>query len=417
LTAFHITGGAVLEGEVPSQGSKNAVLPILCSTLLTDEEVNLDHVPALSDVQYLSVILAALGKTVEKAAPNQLTITQKASLTAKVPLDLIQRMRASFLIFGPLLARAGEAEIAFPGGDAIGTRPVDIHIEGLRAMGAEIEVLNDRIVGRAGRLRPADFTLRFPSVGATEHLMLTAASIPNQTTLRNTAQEPEIEDLAQVLTAMGAEIQMSDGEIVIQGQSELGSASHSIISDRLVAGTFMIAAALCGQEVKINCIPDHVSSLIRALREIGVGVQQSSDAVIISKVPFESLNAISIETAPYPGFATDHHPMIVPLLAHIRGESRMTERVFEGRFKYIPELVKMGADVHIQERTAIIKGVERLKGTSVESLDIRAGVALVLAALKAEGKTIIDDESNHIARGYADLGGDLLRLGAEISIK
>lgn len=415
MACFKVEGGHSLNGVVKSQGSKNSSLPILAASLLSDQKIVIRGLSELSDIQTLSKILSRCGKKVSFLSSDVIELTESSSLNSSSPTELVKKMRASFLILGPLLLRTGEAAVALPGGDAIGSRPVDIHLAGLEAMGAAIEISDGIVHARANQLYPAEFTLKYPSVGATEHLMMTAAGISGRTILRNPACEPEIEDLAGFLRAMGVQIALSPDAIEICGIEELGAADHKVIPDRLYAGTIAIAAAITGGEVKIECIPEHLKPFTSKLKSAGVRLEESDSHILLNHTPKQDLRAIEIETGPYPGFPTDMQPLIMPLLALCKGTSRVTETVFEDRFIYLGELQKMGVDVQLSEQTAILNCVDKLHSADVQSLDIRAGVSLVLAGLAADGTTTVDDPDEHIARGYFDLGGDFQRLGAKIT--
>jgi len=411
-----ITGGRPLEGEVAVEGSKNAALPILAATLLTDEAVLLHRIPALRDVEVLLQILEHLGKRVEPLGRGSYRIRPSGRLSGTAPHHLIRRLRASFLVLGPLLARLGEAEVSLPGGCAIGLRPVDLHLRGLQAMGAELELRGEIVHARAPQLRAAEIHLSYPSVGATEHLLMTAALVPGRTVLHNPAREPEVDDLIAFLNKLGAKVARSPAYIEIEGGSELGGAEHTVIPDRLCAGTFVIATALAGGEVTVRCCPWHLRPLVGKLMEMGVEIVERPDGVTVTREGPLRYRAVEIETRPYPGFPTDMHPPIMPLLALARGESRLRETVFEDRFSYVRELCRMGADIRVWGQTAIVRGVGELRGAEVRAGDIRAGVALVLAGLAARGTTVVHDERDQIPRGYSDLAGALNRLGAQIQV-
>jgi UDP-N-acetylglucosamine 1-carboxyvinyltransferase len=415
VSDFRIIGGHRLEGEVPAQGSKNASLPIFVATLLTDEEIILRRVPNLKDIQTLTEILQALGKAVDQRQSDIYSFRKTQKLSSRAPHQQVGKMRASFLVLGPLLARTGEAEVALPGGDPIGLRPVDLHLSGLQAMGAEFELRDGVVYARAKSLKPAEIFLKYPSVGATEHLMMTASLIPGRTVIHNPAQEPEISDLAHLLIKMGAKITLMPSHIEIQGCERLCATDHTIIPDRLCAGTYTIATALCGGEVEIGSNPTHLGPLISVLRQAGVIIEERPESILVSADLHQRYHPLEIETRPHPGFPTDLQALMMPLLALASGTSRITETVFEDRFAYVQDLQRMGAAVEVWGQTAIIHGVEKLHGAEVQALDIRAGVSLVLAGLAAEGVTIVRDPKEHIARGYQNLGGDLRQIGAEIS--
>jgi UDP-N-acetylglucosamine 1-carboxyvinyltransferase len=408
-----ITGGHPLRGEVRVDGSKNSALPILAATLLTDEDVELAGIPALKDVQTILDILEHLGKRVDALGEGRYRIRTTDPLSGVAPHSLVRRMRASFLVLGPLLARLGEAEVSLPGGDAIGLRPVDLHLKGLQAMGAQFEQREGVIRARTQHLQPAEIHLSYPSVGATEHLMMTATRVPGHTVIRNPAQEPEIGDLAEFLRKLGAHIALYPTHIEIEGVQELGCAvAHRVIPDRLCAGTYAIATALAGGEVLVRCAPWHLQPLLHTLREMGVPMKEQADGVLVTGSSM--YRPVEIETRPYPGFPTDMHPPITPLLAVASGESRLRETVFEDRFSHVNELGRMGADIQIWGQTVIIRGVPELYAAEVQAADIRSGVALVLAGLAARGTTVVHDDGEHLRRGYSDLAGTLRHLGAEI---
>lgn len=412
---YSIEGGRPLEGEVAVDGSKNAALPILVATLLTDGEVVLDGVPRLRDVRTLTRILEVLGKRIE-VGEEGVRVAGGHRGTPFAPPELVRRMRASFLVLGPLLARWGEAEVSLPGGDAIGMRPVDLHLRGLQAMGAELELRDGIVHARASPLRAAEIHLGYPSVGATEHLMMTAALVPGRSVVRNPAREPEVEDLGRFLRRLGAHVQFQPDHIEIEGKPRLGGAQHTVIPDRLCAGTYTLAAALTGGRVEIRCRPWHLRPLTGTLSMMNVEVEERSHGLVVTGSDARSYRPVEIETHPYPGFPTDMHPPIAPLLALTPGESRIRETVFEDRFAYAPGLRRMGANVRIWGQTAIVSGVARLQGAEVsDRRDNRAGVALVLAGLAAQGTTVVHDEADQIPRGHSDLAGTLMRLGARIT--
>jgi len=404
-----IRGESRLEGSLSVEGAKNAALPIFSATLLTDDEVTLRNIPRLQDIVTISEMLAALGKRVERLERDVYRITPAGPLTPEAPYEPVRRMRASFLVLGPLLVRLGRARVPLPGGCVLGPRPVDLHLKGLAQMGAEIK-LSQGYVEAEGHLHGAEIYLDYPSVGATEQLMAAAALIPERTVIHNPAAEPEVEDLARFLRRMGAEIELGE-RIEVQGAEELHGADYEIIPDRINAGTYMIAVAMSGGEAQIRCQPVHLRALLGKLRECGVGLEER-DGVVLVRSSGE-LDPVEVETRPYPGFPTDLQPQLSALLCLARGESLVRETVFPGRFSHVPELLRMGAEIKLSDSSAIIRGVEHLEGATVEAPDIRAGAALVLAGLVARGETRVRDEG-HIARGYSDIAHDLRRLGAEI---
>ncbi|OGF53689.1 MAG: UDP-N-acetylglucosamine 1-carboxyvinyltransferase [Candidatus Fraserbacteria bacterium RBG_16_55_9] len=409
-----ITGGRPLQGEVVVEGSKNSALPIFAATLLTDDDVLLQGIPTLKDVQTIIAILEHVGKRVENLVDGSYRIRSSGQLSHVPPPLLIRRMRASFLVLGPLLARLGEVAVSLPGGDAIGLRPVDLHLKGLQAMGAELEQRDGIVFARAKSLQPAEIHLSYPSVGATEHLMMTAALVPGRTVIRNPAQEPEIHDLADFLRGLGTGIELHSTFMEIDGCPELQGTTHTVIPDRLCAGTYTIATALACGEVFVRCIPWHLRPLVNTLREMGVQIEEQPDGLVVTHHGAGVYRPVDIETRPYPGFPTDMHPPMMPLLALTAGESRLRETLYEDRFSYVKELCRMGADIRLWGQTAIVRGVKELAGAEVQAKDIRAGATLVLAGLSARGTTVVHDEEEHIPRGYSDLAGTLRQLGAEI---
>ncbi|MCR4404621.1 MAG: UDP-N-acetylglucosamine 1-carboxyvinyltransferase [Candidatus Acetothermia bacterium] len=404
-----IRGGQRLSGALEVEGAKNAALPILCATILTDAEVILRNVPHLQDVVTIVELLKALGKRVEQPERNVYRITAQGRLRAEVPAELVRRMRASFLVLGPLLARLGEARVSLPGGCVLGPRPVDLHLKGLAQIGAEIGLVQGGVEAR-GRLHGAEIYLDYPSVGATEQLLLAAAAIPERTVIRNPAFEPEVEDLAHFLEAMGARITWGR-EIEVHGAERLHGADYRIIPDRINAGTYMIGVALAGGRARIGCRPAHLEALLRKLRECGARIEEEENAISIESSG--ELQPLELETGPYPGFPTDLQPQMTALLSVARGTSIVRERVFPDRFAYVPQLVRMGAQIRVSDSTAIIKGVAHLEGAAVQATDIRAGAALVLAGLAAQAETVVLDEG-HLARGYSDIARDLRALGTKI---
>lgn len=412
---YVVEGGRPLQGEVTVPGAKNSALHLLAATLLIDDEIVLHRVPPLKDVETLIALLEHLGKRVERVGPESYRIRFSRRLVGSPPPELVRKMRASFHVLGPLLTRVGEAEIPLPGGDAIGQRPVDLHLRGLQAMGARFELCAETVRARVERLRPAEVHLRYPSVGATEHLMMTATRVPGRTVIHNPAREPEVEDLAQFLRQLGARIELHPTHIGIEGGAPLRGTDYRVMPDRLCAGTFAIAAAVTGGKVAISCDPWHLRPLTGTLQAMNVAIEERSDGVVVAGRDPCRHRSIEIETGPYPDFPTDMHPPIMPLLALTPGESRLRETVFEDRFSYLEGLRRMGADIEIWGQTAIVRGVDGLKSVEVEEhRDNRAGVALVLAGLTAEGTTVVHDVNDHIPRGYSDLVGTLNHLGARI---
>jgi len=405
-----VRGGRPLSGGLEVEGAKNAALPIFCAALLTDAELILRNIPELRDTLTILEMLEALGKRVERLERDVYRITPGGELKTEAPYEPVRRMRASFLVLGPMLARLGRARVPLPGGCVLGPRPIDLHLKGLARMGAEISLSQGYVEAR-GRLHGAEVYLDYPSVGATEQLLLAAALVPEETVIHNPAAEPEVEDLARFLREMGAEISWTPGEIRIRGRRVLAGVDYQIIPDRINAGTYLIALAMSGGEGEIGCRPDHLQALLGKLRECRIEVEEREGAVSVRSSG--ELRPVNLETGPYPGFPTDLQPQMTALLCLAKGESLIRERVFPDRFGHVPELQRMGARIELSDSVAIIKGVAHLEGAVVQAPDIRAGAALVLAGLVARGETLIRDEG-HLVRGYSDIVRDLRRLGAEI---
>ena len=411
-----IHGGNPLRGRVKIGGAKNAVLPIIAAALLGSRGVSvLDDVPALEDVYTISSVLRSLGVKADYAAKeHRLTIDASRIETVSAPYELVRKMRASFLIMGPLLAREGHAEISLPGGCAIGTRPIDLHLKGFEALGAQIDITQGAIHASAPHgLKGARIYFDFPSVGATENVMMAASCAEGQTILENPALEPEIVDLANYLNVMGAHIRgAGTNQIKIDGVPGLKAAGYTIIPDRIEAGTYMVAAAMTGGDVFIeNAISEHLKPVVAKLTEAGAQIEE--DIAGIRVRADSSMKAIDLKTLPYPGFPTDMQAQFMAMLAVAEGTSVVTETVFENRFMHVDELVRMGAQIRVDGRTATVEGGRVLKGAAVRATDLRAGAAMVLAGLVAEGETRVG-YIHHIDRGYDDLVAKLVALGADI---
>ena len=411
-----IHGGNPLRGRVKIGGAKNAVLPIIAAALLGSRGVSvLDDVPALEDVYTISSVLRSLGVKADYAAKeHRLTIDASRIETVSAPYELVRKMRASFLIMGPLLAREGHAEISLPGGCAIGTRPIDLHLKGFEALGAEIDITQGAIHASAPHgLKGARIYFDFPSVGATENVMMAASCAEGQTILENPALEPEIVDLANYLNVMGAHVRgAGTNQIKIDGVPGLKAAGYTIIPDRIEAGTYMVAAAMTGGDVFIeNAISEHLKPVVAKLTEAGAQIEE--DIAGIRVRADGSMKAIDLKTLPYPGFPTDMQAQFMAMLAVAEGTSVVTETVFENRFMHVDELVRMGAQIRVDGRTATVEGGRVLKGAAVRATDLRAGAAMVLAGLVAEGETRVG-YIHHIDRGYDDLVAKLVALGADI---
>lgn len=412
-----VYGGRRLFGEVSTDGAKNAALPLLTATLLTDDDVVLENLPDVSDVRVMVSLLESLGKRVERLGEDVYSVHAREPLRGCAPDHLVKRLRASFCVLGPLVARVGLSEVALPGGCPIGVRPVDLHVKGLRALGVNVESVGGAYRAQAEKLHPAEIHLDYPSVGATEQIMMTAALVPGRTVISNPAQDPEIHDLARLLIKMRAGIMIEPGRLIIEGAKRLGGAAHRTIPDRINAGTFLIAGAIAGGDVTVHCQPLHLEALLSKLDELGFEVQEHVESVrVVSDGPGSYLSG-RIETRPYPGFATDLQPQMMALLSLARGTSFVKETVWESRFSHAAELAHMGAQIRVEGSTALIDGVEFLEGASVRSNDVRSGAALVLAGLVAHSTTTVLDSDGHIARGHHDLAGELSRLGAAIIVE
>jgi len=413
-----IAGGRRLSGLVRTSSAKNAVLPMMAAALLTPDECTLREVPRLRDVEVMGQILTCLGVDV-LAEPDPLgrgltLVIRSPNLSTHVcPEWLMGEMRSSIFLMGALLGRLGQVDVAYPGGCSIGPRPIDLHLYGLRALGARVEERHGRIQAQARRLTGCEVHLELPSVGATENIILAAVLAAGTTTIRNPAKEPEIKDLAHLLNAMGARIRGAGGDpVVIEGVEGLHGAAHTPIPDRIEAGTLLLATAVTRGEVTItNVIPKHHSALLTKLRQAGALVETGPDCVMVRMDGRPA--AVDCRTQPYPGFPTDLQPPLMSMCAVADGTSVITENIYERRFNQAEELRKMGANIRIEGRSAIVKGVDRLYGARVRVHDLRAGAALVLAGLAAEGTTLVEDVF-HIDRGYDGLERKLSCLGAEV---
>jgi len=411
-----INGGHRLEGRVKISGAKNAVLPIIAATLLGQDGPSLlDEVPALEDVHTISEVLTELGVKVQfDSEKDTLFVDSSVIASCEAPYDLVRKMRASFLIMGPLLARCGEAKISLPGGCAIGTRPIDLHLKGFEALGAEIEIGHGFIQASAPHgLKGARIYLDFPSVGATENIMMAACMAEGQTILENPAQEPEIIDLANYLNVMGAKVRGAGTNVIkIDGVKKLIGKNYTIIPDRIEAGTYMVAAAMTRGDVYIeNAISEHLKPVIAKLKEAGVTIEEDVNGIRVTCD--KQTKAVDVKTMPYPGFPTDMQAQFMAMLAVSEGTGLVTETVFENRFMHVDELKRMGSNIKIDGRTSVVEGVEKLTGCQVKATDLRAGAAMVLAGLVADGETQVG-YIHHIDRGYDHLVAKLCGLGADI---
>jgi UDP-N-acetylglucosamine 1-carboxyvinyltransferase len=416
MDRIHITGGAPLHGVIPISGAKNSALKLMAAALLSDEPLTLSNMPNLADTRFMAGLLETLGVKVEWVKEASVASFHAPEITSTIaPYDLVRKMRATFNVLGPLLARVGHATVSLPGGCAIGARPVDFHLKAFEAMGADIHIESGYVKAAALRgLKGARVDLPFPSVGATEHTMLAATLAHGVTTITNAACEPELDDLAQCLIAMGARIEgAGTSEIVIEGVERLHGAAYAVIPDRIEAGTFAIAVAAAGGDVLLKgAIASHMGALGDLLRAAGVTVEEAPGGVRVKREG-RAPKAVDATTAPYPGFATDHQAQFMALMSISEGVSLIRETIFENRFMHAPELIRLGADISVRGNEASIRGVASLKGAPVMATDLRASVSLVIAALAAEGETIIN-RVYHLDRGFERLEAKLAGCGARI---
>ena len=419
MDSIAITGGARLNGSIPISGAKNSALKLMAASILTDQPLLLTNMPRLADTKFLGRLLRELGVEVSErdGADGQETLFHAATLTSTfAPYDLVRQMRASFNVLGPLLARTGEAKVSLPGGCTIGARPVDLHLQALTAMGAEIELDEGYVIARTPHgLKGAEIEFPFVSVGATEHALLAAVLADGVTELRKAAREPEIGDLARCLTAMGARIEGIDTDVLtITGVSSLGGASWSVIPDRIEMGSYAVAAAMTGGEVRLTGTrPELMTALSEKMIEAGVEVTPTTDGVIVKRDPAVRLKAVNVATDVYPGFATDLQAQFMALMTTADGDSVIHENIFENRFMHAPELARLGADIHVQAGEAVVKGVPVLHGAQVMATDLRASVSLVIAGMAAEGETTVG-RVYHLDRGFERLEEKLSACGAAI---
>ncbi|MBR1896027.1 MAG: UDP-N-acetylglucosamine 1-carboxyvinyltransferase [Pyramidobacter sp.] len=415
-----ITGGAPLHGSIRIQGSKNAALPVVAAGLLLGQGQTLTctNVPLLRDTETMAALLRELGMTVT-FENGTVTVTRNGDLSCEMPAVQVQKMRASSIVLGPLLAQQGRAVMPMPGGCTIGARPIDLHLKGLAKMGAQIELHHGAVYATVEKLRGCRIYLDFPSVGATENLVMAAALAEGETIIENAAREPEITNLVQALQAMGADVVFkkdNQGIIQVNGKPELASGTVKIVPDRIAACTYLLAGAITNGEVTVtDVMPQHFDSLLAKLEEAEVGYLRQEDRVTV--YPSRGrMKSLSVKTMPYPGFPTDVQPQLMAALCLAHGTSVVKESIFESRFQHVPELRKMGAEIDIQGNTAVIRGVEALNGSDVQATDLRAGAALALAGLAAEGETRVHG-LKHILRGYEDFDKALTSLGAHVSIE
>jgi len=403
---------------VTLQGAKNSALKVMAASLLAEGEYTLRNVPRISDVELMGELLGSLGATVRREPEGAVRITSPAAAacTPEAPYALVERMRASIVVLGPLVARFGRARVAMPGGDDFGTRPIDLHLRGLESLGASISMAHGVIEARAEMLVGARIVLDFPSVGATENLLMAAVLAKGTTVIDNAAREPEIADLAAFLNRMGATVEgAGSSTITIEGVEQLSPADHEVIPDRIEAATYLVAVGLAGGEITLlGARPDHMDMLIHKLGAMGVRVADTSEGLWAARPASARLRSVDISTLPYPGVATDYKPLLVTLLAVADGVGVVTENVFAAsRYAYVAELCRMGADITLAEHHAVVRGVARLSGAPVKAPDIRAGAALVVAGLVAEGETVVSG-AHHLDRGYEDMAAKLAGLGADV---
>jgi UDP-N-acetylglucosamine 1-carboxyvinyltransferase len=408
-----VTGGTPLRGEISISGAKNAALPVLVSSLLTNETVSIGNVPHLQDITTTMELLGRMGVRLVVGDKMVIEADSSQNTSVRAPYELVKTMRASILVLGPLLARFGQARVSLPGGCAIGARPVDQHIKGLRALGAQIEIEHGYLVAEAARLKGARIVTDMVTVTGTENLMMAAVLADGETVIENAAREPEVIDLACCLNAMGARVRGAGTDrIVVEGVTRLAGATHRVLPDRIETGTFLVAAAACGGDVRLTgCAPDTLDAVLDKLREAGAQVETGADWIRI--VASARPKAVSLRTAPFPGFPTDMQAQFMALDAMADGVGRITETIFENRFMHVLELQRLGAQIDIEGNTAIVRGVPRLSGARVMATDLRASASLVVAGLVAEGETVVD-RIYHLDRGYDRMEQRLAALGARI---
>lgn len=406
----------MLHGEVQVPGAKNSVLKLMAATLLAEGKFRLTNVPDIADVRTMCELLEALGMSTQRLDAHELLLINTGNITPIAPFELVDRIRASINLLGPLLGKYGHVDIAMPGGDDFGSRPIDLHVAGLEAMGAIFDLTRDGVKATASHLHGAQITLKFPSVGATENILMAAVLADGVTVIDNAAREPEIGDLCNMLNNMGANIAgVGTAKLTITGvaPSILHAITHEVINDRVQAATYIAAVAVAGGDVFVRgARAEHMEMLLNRYAEMGVSITPQADGLRV--VAIERLRSIDFATLPYPGIATDYKPLLVGMLSVANGTGIATENLYPGRFRYVDELQKLGADIHIDGHHAVIRGVDQLVGASVNAPDIRAGAALVVAGLVASGETVIND-IHHIDRGYDDLVGKLAALGGLVT--
>jgi UDP-N-acetylglucosamine 1-carboxyvinyltransferase len=413
MDKFLVRGSGPLDGELHVGGAKNSALKLMAASLLAEGSTRLVNVPDITDVAIMTELLEAMGVEIQRAG-HSVDINVPNEIEPIAPYSLVERMRASIVVLGPLLARIGRARVAMPGGDDFGSRPIDMHLQGLEQLGARFSHEHGDINGEADRLIGAEVFLEFPSVGATENLLMASVLAEGVTIIENAAREPEITDLANFLLEMGGRIEgVGTSRLRIEGVDKLNPVTYTVIPDRVEAATYLSALAVCGGQLRLEgARVDHMEMLLRKFEEMGM-ILEEDDSGLQAKV-LGRLKAVDVSTLPYPGLATDYKPFLVAALTVSDGAGMVTENIFAGRFRYIDELVRMGAEIRAEGRHAVVRGVKRLSGAPVKAHDIRAGAALVVAGLAADGETAISN-AHHVDRGYEDLAGKLSSVGAQVS--
>jgi len=415
-----IRGGLPLAGTIPIAGAKNAALPLMAACLLTDETLVLANLPELADIKTMADLLAQHGVAVTPVTGSEmpagvLELSAREITSTTAPYDLVRKMRASFLVLGPLVARCGEARVSLPGGDEIGVRPVDLHIKGLQRLGAEVELAGGYIEARAPKgLKGAEIVFPSVSVGATEHLLMASALAEGESVLINAAREPEIVELATCLNAMGAQIEgIGSDRLMVRGVAKLHGARHTVIPDRIETGTYLMAVAAAGGEVLLGGARiDHIEAVVRLLENADIRIREAAGGLLVRRSTGR-IDGVDVMTEPYPGFPTDLQAKVMALMTIADGAAMITETIFENRFMHVPELIRLGANIHVQGPSALVRGVKRLAGAEVMATDLRASVSLVIAGLVAEGETVINGV-HHLDRGYERLEEKLAACGARI---
>jgi len=414
MQQFTVRPAGRLRGEILVQGAKNSVLKLMAASLLAEGTTRIENVPRITDVEIMAEVLTAIGAEVRRDETGAVLVTAPAVCTPVAPYELVEKMRASIVVLGPLLARHHFARVSLPGGDDFGSRPIDIHLRALAELGAEFTTEHGYVEGRCDRFVGARVVLEYPSHTATDNILAAAVLAKGTTVIENAAREPEVTDLAALLTAMGARIAgAGTSRIEIEGVDELHPAAHRAVADRVEAATFLAAAAIAGGEVHVRgAHHEHMDMYLEKLVAMGVGIEPTATGVTVHSAGRPV--AVDVSTLPYPGVATDYKPLLVTVLAVASGVAIVSENIYAGRFRYVDELRRMGADIRTEGHHAVVRGVERLSGAPVRAPDIRAGAALVLAGLVAEGETLVTGVE-HIDRGYEDFDGKLRTLGADIT--